>query len=1164
MAIEQKVVIRVEIDPDMTKAAAVNAFLSTLDKRLGKTNKKLNKTSDLLKDGVAFHLGRAARKMADFGKAILKVNFKGLIVELGLVTIGLVAMKGALAAGRGIMRGWNSTVSFLKVTTAGFTASIVALVSALMAANRQFQQTQLSPFIGGMQNAREAMGALRSESLAPMGVQNITATAAMLSRAGLDTRRQAAVMREMANISSGDPKAFQAMSQAVAAVQSSGSTKAGVAALQGLGPMFKDVAGKAGSMSADEFIKAMGSGKLTPEAFQGQMDKINQTLMGGFKGMVTKLYVALADMGMIFLDPLRNALAQVEHIFLRSLHRVTGTINAYGLETFVPKLVSGVERFTNWWVKLIVNDLPRLMEVYGNIADWWRSFTAGTSQWFGNLGAAMDKFKESGDAAWQFWKNIFGEIGKFMGGRFNEYDKDIKKQRQEFEMFGTSLGRVIAGILGVVTAFKDEFMEMLPELNEFFAFLTIDVFPVMQDFAEQFAQAFKSALPVIRNIVSAFLPMLILMNKLIGVIGGSSGMGGLGILFAGWLAMTQGGRGMMHWTRQGMIGGAAPTGGQGAISYKMGQRMAGSSAGGFFATRNAARAAGGGFFGSFKGARAGSAASRAAARAALPPGVAGPVLPAKTAWSPTRGMGMGTMIAGMLLAQTVGGVVGGDTGQAIASAGTMAAMGSMMGLSGALGMGALAMGSTAWKARTEKGGAMAGAISGGMGGASAGAMIGTMIGGPGLGTAAGLIVGAVVGTIAGHVLGSWRGRDNEERLAEAGRELASELVRTIVDAMKVGSRGDITNRMTEFDELLADDAKLTDMARQAGVSKKAFTDEMNWRRLKLIYEVVPDLLNKIGISAATLGEITGETALEIEDNAKRWGIALQAGGQAVDDYIYQRNIRFKHTTAAEIDSMISGATYDTLMDSPMHIEHRKNVLGLESKAATDTLFTSMQSGDIDMDALNAYLSTGIAEMAASGMSASEQNAAIGRVLANMGTNATKWGFGGEIQGAIRQVQSNYGVTPGGTGQGFVDTTFKKFKENDFYAQNLTEMSGRLYGEGESMDQDKFDADMKAMFEASDAGEQLAVFNQILWSVEADAIVKHKNLMDLDSEALEIHRLALLANAALPLGDDTLPPPATTGDDAAERGSDLTDLEAWLKMDLYDSLEGGGGGGGGLI
>ena len=462
MAVEQKVVIRVEIDPDMTKAAAVNAFLSTLDKRLGKTNKSLQQTTDLFEKGLAKALGTTARRMADFGKAILKMNFKGLVVELALVTAGLVAMKGALAAGRGIMNGWANTVSFLKVTTAGFTAGIVALVSALMAANRQFQQTQLSPFIGGMQNAREAMSALRGDSLGLMGPQGISGAVATLTRAGADTRRLTPMLKQIGNISSGDPKAFQALTQAVAAVQSTGKTKAGAEALKGLGPMFEGVAGKAGAMSADEFMKAMASGDLTPTAFKGQMDKMGTTLMGGFKGMITKFYVALADMGGVFLDPLRNALAQIEHILLRSLFRVSTTIQSFGLETFIPKLISGVERFSNWWVKLIVNDLPRLLEVYGNIAEWWRDFSSGTGKWFTRLGAGMDKFKTSGEAAWKFWKNIFKEIGDFMGGRFKEYDKDITNNLEQFQHFGTTFGRVIAGLLGVVTAFKDEFMGMLP------------------------------------------------------------------------------------------------------------------------------------------------------------------------------------------------------------------------------------------------------------------------------------------------------------------------------------------------------------------------------------------------------------------------------------------------------------------------------------------------------------------------------------------------------------------------------------------------------------------------------------------------------------------------------------------------------------------------------
>ena len=55
MAVEEKVVIKVEIDPDMTRAAAVNTFLSTLDRNAQKVNRNLNKTADTFRKD----LGRA-------------------------------------------------------------------------------------------------------------------------------------------------------------------------------------------------------------------------------------------------------------------------------------------------------------------------------------------------------------------------------------------------------------------------------------------------------------------------------------------------------------------------------------------------------------------------------------------------------------------------------------------------------------------------------------------------------------------------------------------------------------------------------------------------------------------------------------------------------------------------------------------------------------------------------------------------------------------------------------------------------------------------------------------------------------------------------------------------------------------------------------------------
>ena len=1137
MAVEQKVVIRVEIDPDMSKAAAVNAFLTTLDKKLGKTNKQLSKTVDLLKAGMAYHLANVAKKMAAFGKAILKVNFKGLIVELALVTAGLVAMKGTLAAGRGIMRGWANTVDFLKVTTAGFTAGLVVLVSTLMAANRQFQQTQLSPFIGGMQNAREAMGALRAESLGLMGVQGISGAAAQMARAGTDSRRITPILKQIADISSGDPKAFQAMTQAVSQVQSSGKTQAGVKALTDLGPMFSEAAGKAGTMSADEFMKAMASGELTPDAFKGQMDKLGNTLMGGFKGMITKFYTSLADMGMIFLDPLRNALAQIEHILLRSLFRVQGTITSFGLETFIPKLISGVERFSNWWVKLIINDLPKLMEMYGNIAEWWRNFTAGTSKFFGKMGESMDKFRESGAAAWTMWKNIFREIGDFMGGRFKEYDEDITDNLKQFQHFGTTFGRVVSGLLGVVTAFKDEFMGMLPELNDFFDFLTMEVFPVMEDFAVQFAKSFKSALPVIRNIASVFLPMLKALNSLIGAIGGSSGLGGLAVLVAGWLTMSRGGQASMGWMRRGYMGVDPAPIGKGSWSYALGQGFAGRAG----AARTAAGA--GGMAGIWGGGKAffggGGAQARAMARMAphelaMAQALGTPIGPQGNMFqrgmgrlkgagmkgmfgrggmrpgglSLSKGMGMGPMMAMMMGSQLLGGIMGGQHGEAVSQAGSYAAMGSMFGVGGAVAGAGLGMAMTANKARTGKGGALSGA--------AAGAAIGSFI--PGIGTVGGAVIGGVIGWM--------RGSSNAKKLADAGRDLARDMIDNITEGFEEKSRSEINEDRDALVELLNDEVRMKDIAKQKGVTYKAFDAEMRLQQETMEKELYgPDgVMTRISKSATTLADITGDSADDIEDNAERWGIALQEGENAIDKYIQKLNEPFNEMSSEEISSIITGSVYDTFMNTPADIAENQRRAKDESKAAINALFTDMEAtGEVDMDLWTAVRQTGLGVGSSLGLEGNELMDFVAAGLAGLGGLAKEGGYNISPD-LLNELTGSWD----GTG-GFTKTTIEDFKKSDFYAQNLTQMGGLI-----GMDQNELDDRVNAMFLAGDAEQQLEILNQTLHSEAAKSLAEYIDETNKATAAVAAFKDVLLNDGTFE------PPPTTSGieDDAdAERETD---------------------------
>ncbi|HCE77150.1 MAG TPA: hypothetical protein DEP04_11035, partial [Dehalococcoidia bacterium] len=116
MAVEQKVVIKVEIDPDLGKSAAINAFLTKLDRTTKKTSNTLRVfDAGFKKMGVT--VGKTTAKLMDFGKTLLKLNLKVFAVEIAAVTASMLAMKAALAVGSGFMKAWTNTVKFARAAT---------------------------------------------------------------------------------------------------------------------------------------------------------------------------------------------------------------------------------------------------------------------------------------------------------------------------------------------------------------------------------------------------------------------------------------------------------------------------------------------------------------------------------------------------------------------------------------------------------------------------------------------------------------------------------------------------------------------------------------------------------------------------------------------------------------------------------------------------------------------------------------------------------------------------------------------------------------------------------------------------------------------------------------------------------------------------------------
>ena len=533
MAVEQKVVIKVEIDPDLGKSAAVNAFLTQLDRRTKKTTSAI-KLFDAGFKKMGVTVGKAAAKLMDFGKKLMKINLKVFAIEIAAVTASLLIMKAALATGAGFMRAWHNTVKFARAATAGFAASIVTLGSAVASAHRQFQQFQLAPFVGGLNQARASMSGAMTAM--PGYGQMAGQVGAVLAKAGIQAGNVQAVVRQIGDMGAGDAKTFQSLAQAVATVKKTGSSAAGVQALQQMGPQFAASAQKAGQMGGQEFLAALQSGALTPEAFQGSMAALSTTLFGGVKEMITRLYVRLASMGEVFLGPLREAMGDIEHIVMNGLFRISGAIRSFGLETFIPGFVNVLSRFTDWMVILINRDLPKLMGYFGSIASWWRSFSEGTKNFFGWMSSGLRKYTEAGQIAWEMTKNLFGSVGSSMSDRFNMWREGFENNADKMRAFGTNLGDVITAGLSIVGQLGSLFFDNLDKINNFLRFLADKVFPAIAGFAGVFLQAFLAALPIVQQIVGLLLPVV---GALSTVIGAASSVGG-GLGAVGVLGMTTG------------------------------------------------------------------------------------------------------------------------------------------------------------------------------------------------------------------------------------------------------------------------------------------------------------------------------------------------------------------------------------------------------------------------------------------------------------------------------------------------------------------------------------------------------------------------------------------------------------------------------------------------
>ena len=272
MAVEEKVVLKVEVDADISNdIAAIRTRLKAIENHMGAFNKKakdmdrgmdrVNRRFDKMR-GVVTKLTGVFVK---FASTLAKFSFIALAGQIGLFTAGLLAAKAALITGRAAVSAYQASLRGLSVAAAGV-ATAIAVAAAAM---RQFNEVQLgSQFGGGPKGLRttplERQRGIGSQTRGLLGGEATSAMVGSLGRAGVKPSQTGNIMRQLLNIAGGDAKAAQTLAAAIG----SGDVKRATTALQSGVGFNQGSLKNAGSIQG--ILGTVGSGGATGANFQNR------------------------------------------------------------------------------------------------------------------------------------------------------------------------------------------------------------------------------------------------------------------------------------------------------------------------------------------------------------------------------------------------------------------------------------------------------------------------------------------------------------------------------------------------------------------------------------------------------------------------------------------------------------------------------------------------------------------------------------------------------------------------------------------------------------------------------------------------------------------------------------------------------------------------------
>ena len=525
MAVEEKVVLKVEVDADISNdIAAIRTRLKAIENHMGAFNKKakdmdrgmdrVNRRFDKMR-GVVTKLTGVFVK---FASTLAKFSFIALAGQIGLFTAGLLAAKAALITGRAAVSAYQASLRGLSVAAAGV-ATAIAVAAAAM---RQFNEVQLGSQFGGgpkgLNNAIRASRGIGSQTRGLLGGEATSAMVGSLGRAGVKPSQTGNIMRQLLNIAGGDAKAAQTLAAAIG----SGDVKRATTALQSGVGFNQGSLKNAGSIQG--ILGTVGSGGATGANFQNLGSEMASTFIGTIKTQFAGISGIFADIGAPMLEPFRQSFANISRMLKEDILSMTAVINKFGAESFAPTLETFIGATSEFIRKNIVNNLTDIKEMGQSFVN----FGAAIKEFFLDIGDYLGKLEPAADVVIEMFK----ALGNAAGGRglFQEFNKLVTDNASAFTAFGESIGNVIGALFDQLSGGQMGFFNKLPLLSDVFNTLANDVIPSLFGVFNKFAplmERLPGALESLANVLDMLAPIVeTLVNAIDTLFGGLQGLSG--------------------------------------------------------------------------------------------------------------------------------------------------------------------------------------------------------------------------------------------------------------------------------------------------------------------------------------------------------------------------------------------------------------------------------------------------------------------------------------------------------------------------------------------------------------------------------------------------------------------------------------------------------------